>query len=184
MRAFLEYLLFTATRGATSRLRLLLFRVLGMKTGSRNRMDGTGRVRRCSQIEIGSYNAFSQGYCLWPDNHSHAGVRIRIGDWNYFNRNLMIDACGVVEIGNQNMFGPDVYITDSDHRFGPGATPNEEPMNVGEVKIGSRCWIGAKVVILKNVELGDGRVVGAGAVVTRSVAPGSVVAGVPARCIR
>jgi acetyltransferase-like isoleucine patch superfamily enzyme len=96
----------------------------------------------------------------------------------------MIDACGVVEIGNQNMFGPDVYITDSDHRFGPGATPSEEPMNVGKVKVGSRCWIGAKVVILKNVELGDGCVVGAGAVVTRSVAPGSVVAGVPARCIR
>lgn len=184
MRSFFEYLLFTATRGAASRLRLVLFRVLGMKAGSRNRMEGAGRVRRCSQIEMGSYNAFAQGYYLWPDDHSYAGVRIRIGNWNYFNRNLMIDACGLVEIGNQNMFGPDVYITDSNHRFGPGVIPNEQPMNVGKVKIGSRCWIGAGVVILKNVELGDGCVVGAGAVVTRSVAPGIVVAGVPARCIR
>jgi maltose O-acetyltransferase len=93
----------------------------------------------------------------------------------------MIDACGLIEIGDQNMFGPDVYITDSNHRFGPGLVLNEQPMNIGKVKIGSRCWIGAKVVILKDVELGDGCVVGAGSVVTKSVPPGAVVVGVPAK---
>ena len=96
----------------------------------------------------------------------------------------MIDACGLIEIGDKNMFGPDVYVTDSNHRFGPGLVPHEQPMNLGKVKIGSRCWIGAKAVILKDVELGDGCVVGAGSVVTRSVPPGAVVAGVPAVVIR
>ena len=166
-----------------SRLRLALYRFFGMKTGTRNRMEGLGRVRRCSQIEIGSYNSFTQGCWLWPINEDYGGVRIRIGDRNYFNRNLMIDACGLIEIGSHNMFGPDVYITDSNHRVGTGLKPNEQPMDVGRVKIGDRCWIGAKVVILKDVELGDGCIVGAGAVVTRSVAPGSVVAGVPAQCL-
>jgi maltose O-acetyltransferase len=183
MRNLLEYLLLTASRGAASRVRLAVYRLLGMKTGARNRIEGLGRVRRCSQIEIGSYNAFTQGCWLWPDNQNYEGVRIRIGNRNYFNRNLMIDACGLVEIGNHNMFGPDVYIADSNHKFGPGLKPNEQPMDVGRVKIGNRCWIGAKVVILKDVELGDGCVVGAGAVVTKSVAPGSVVAGVPAQCL-
>lgn len=183
MRSLLEYLLLTASRGVASRLRMAVYRLLGMKTGACNRMEGHGRVRRCSQIEIGSYNAFTQGCWLWPNDQNYEGVRIRIGNRNYFNRNLMIDACGLVEIGNQNMFGPDVYITDSNHRFGPGLIPNEQAMDVGRVKIGSCCWIGAKVVILKDVELGDGCVVGAGAVVTRSVAPGSVVAGVPAQCL-
>lgn len=183
MRNLLEYLLLTASRGAASRVRLGVYRLLGMKTGARNRIEGHGRVRRCSQIEIGSYNAFTQGCWLWPDNQNYEGVRIRIGNRNYFNRNLMIDACGLVEIGNQNMVGPDVYITDSNHRFGSDLAPNEQPMDVGKVKIGNRCWIGAKVVILKDVELGDGCVVGAGAVVTRSVAPGSIVAGVPAQCL-
>jgi maltose O-acetyltransferase len=171
----------TVTRGVASRLRLTLYRSLGMKAGVHNRMEGLGRVRRCSQIEIGSYNAFTQGCWLWPDNQNYEGVRIRIGNRNYFNRNLMIDACGLVEIGNQNMVGPDVYITDSNHRFGSGLAPNEQPMDTGKVKIGNRCWIGAKVVILKDVELGDGCIVGAGSVVTKSVAPGSVVAGVPAQ---
>jgi len=181
MRNLLEYLLLTASRGAASRVRLAVYRLLGMKTGARNRIEGLGRVRRCSQIEIGSYNAFTQGCWLWPDNQKYEGVRIRIGNRNYFNRNLMIDACGLVEIGNQNMVGPDVYITDSNHRFGSGLAPNEQPMDAGKVKIGNRCWIGAKVVILKDVELGDGCIVGAGSVVTKSVAPGSVVAGVPAQ---
>ena len=164
-----------------SRLRVALYRFLGMKTGAHNRMEGLGRVRRCSQIEIGSYNSFVQGFWLWPNDEDYEGVRIRIGSRNYFNRNLMIDSCGLVEIGDHNMFGPDVYITDSNHNFGPGLKPNEQPMNVGRVKIGNSCWIGARVVILKDVELGDGCVVGAGAVVTRSVEPGSVVAGVPAK---
>jgi acetyltransferase-like isoleucine patch superfamily enzyme len=181
MRNLLEYLLLTASHGIVSRLRLAVYQFLGMKAGARNRMEGLGRVRRCSQIEIGSYNAFTQGCWLWPIDADYGGIRIRIGDRNYFNRNLMIDACGLVEIGDHNMFGPDVYITDSNHKVGPGLKPNEQPMDIGRVKIGNCCWIGAKVVILKDVELGDGCVVGAGSVVTRSVAPGSVVVGVPAQ---
>jgi maltose O-acetyltransferase len=93
----------------------------------------------------------------------------------------MVDSCGSVEIGDHNMFGPDVYITDSNHQFGLGLTPGEKPMDRGKVVIGNRCWIGAKVVILKGARLGDGCVVAAGAVVTRSVEANQVVAGVPAR---
>lgn len=179
-----EYLLLRASRGAASRLRLMFYRRLGMQMGNQNRLEGGGRVRRCSQIAIGSYNTFSQGAWLWPVDTAYDGVRIRIGDGNYFNRNLMIDACGLVEIGNNNMFGPDIYIADSNHAYGPGLCPKEQPMSVGRVKIGKGCWIGAKAVILKDVELGDGCVVAAGAVVTRSVSPGAVVGGVPARILK
>jgi maltose O-acetyltransferase len=177
----IEPLLLRIPRGAMSRLRLSVYRVLGMRQGKKNRMEGGGRVRRCSQIAIGDNNAFTQGCWLWPEDTDFAGIRIRIGNSNYFNRNLMIDACGSVEIGDRNMFGPDVYITDSDHQFRDGFGPGELPMNRGTVVIGDRCWIGAKAVILKGVKLGDGCVVAAGAVVTRSVEAGEVVAGVPAR---
>ena len=169
--------------GATSRVRLLVYRRLGMRLGKRNRMEGGGRVRRCNQIAIGDYNAFTQGCWLWPEDTDYNGVRIRIGNSNYFNRNLMIDACRSVEIGDFNMIGPDVYITDSNHQTANGLGPGELPMDRGTVVIGSRCWIGAKAVILKDVELGDGCIVAAGAVVTRSVGPGQIVAGVPARPI-
>jgi acetyltransferase-like isoleucine patch superfamily enzyme len=157
--------------------------MFGMVQGVGNRMEGKGRVRRCKQISIGDYNAFTEGCWLWPDDVNYERARIKIGSSNYFNRNVMIDACGFVEIGDQNMIGPDVYITDSDHRFGHGLVPGAEPMQRGEVFIGSRCWIGAKAIILKGARLEDGCVVAAGAVVNRPVQAGQVVAGVPARPI-
>lgn len=141
-------------------------------------------MRRCAQIEIGDLNAFTQGCWLWPEDLPREGVRIRIGNRNYFNRNLMIDACGLVEIGDDNMFGPDVYITDSNHRTAHDVSPKALDMDRGAVRVGNNCWIGAKAVILKDVTLGDGCVVAAGAVVTRSVPPGQIVAGVPALPIR
>lgn len=170
-------------RGLASRARLFAYRCLGLKAGQRNRMEA-GRCRRLANIVMGDYNAFTSGCWLWPQNTDFNGVRIRIGDHNYFNRNVMIDACGYVEIGDHNMFGPDIYITDSNHRFGLDITPASQPMSDGIVKIGNRCWIGARAIILKDVVLGDYCVVAAGAVVTKSFPAGSVIAGVPARLLR
>ena len=177
-----EPLLLTAPRGLMSRFRIFFYRLLGLKAGRRNRMEAV-RCRRLSQIEIGEYNSFTSGCQLWPLESDYDDIRIRIGNKNYFNRNVMIDACGYIEIGDENMFGPDIYITDSNHTSSLGVSPHTQPMNAGRVRIGNGCWIGAKAVILKDVELGDYCVVGAGAVVTKSFPPGSVIAGVPARLI-
>ncbi len=179
----IERVLLKTPRGLMSRLRLSLCRALGMRMGKKNRMEGGGRFRRLNQIEIGDFNDFTQGCCLLPEDKASESVRIRIGSRNYFNRNVLIDAYGLIKIGSDNLFGPDVYITDSNHRFGMDIAPGLMPMDAGQVTIGNRCWIGAKAVILKDVTLGDGCVVGAGAVVTKSFPEGSVVAGVPARLI-
>lgn len=181
--AHFEPYLLKSSRGLSSRIRVWCYRRLGLKAGPRNRMEAV-RCRRLSQIEIGNYNAFTEGCWLWPEDASYDGVRIRIGDRNYFNRNVMIDACGYVEIGSDNMFGPDIYITDANHRFGYGLLPAQQAMEAGRVKIGNGCWIGAKAVILKDVELGDHCVVGAGAVVTKSFPTGSVITGVPASLLK
>ena len=169
-------------RGLMSRLRLWAYRQLGLRAGARNRLEKI-RCRRLAQIKLGENNAFTEGCWLWPIDAPYDGIRIRIGNSNYFNRDVMIDACGYVEIGDENMFGPDIYITDSNHTFGHTISPSAQPMQVGYVKIGNRCWIGAKAIILKDVELGNCCVVAAGAVVTRSFPAYSVVAGVPAKLI-
>lgn len=169
-------------QGLASRFRVALYRSLGLRSGRPIRIE-RGRIRRCAQIEIGRNNAFSAGWQLWPLDAPHDGIRIRIGNDNYFNRNVFIDACGLIEIGDENQFGPDVYITDSNHRHGPGLVGRREGMDVGTVRIGDGCWIGAKAIILKNVVLGDRCIVGAGAVVTKCFPADSVIVGVPARLI-
>ena len=178
-----EYLLFRARYGLASRLRASAYRLLGCKIGPRCRLEAI-RLRRPSQIKIGSDNSFASGCWLFPEDSDFSGARISIGNRNFFNRDVMIDACGLVEIGDHNMFGPGVYIGDSNHAMEDGRWVADCPMQTRPVRIGNGCWIGVQAVILSGVELGDRCIVAAGAVVTKSVPPGSTVAGVPARTIR
>lgn len=66
----------------------------------------------------------------------------------------------------------------------PGAGKDGHPHTKGETRIGNDVWIGYRAVILSGVTLGDGVVVGAGAVVTKDAPPYSIVAGNPAKVIR
>ncbi|MDQ8004879.1 MAG: acyltransferase [Pedobacter sp.] len=180
MKYFIESLFFRIPNSIKSRFKILIYRFLGARIGKKNRFE-KGLLRRATQIEITDHNTFTSTYKLWPEDTAFSGKRIIIGSYNYFNKNMMLDACGMIQIGDYNMFGPDVYITDSNHTFGDGISPQKAPMQRGKVKIGNHCWIGAKTIILKDVELGDYCVVGAGSVVTKSFPNGSIIGGVPAK---
>ncbi|MBJ7326566.1 MAG: hypothetical protein JHC52_04385 [Chthoniobacterales bacterium] len=65
-----------------------------------------------------------------------------------------------------------------------GTLIRDVPDELLPTKIGRDVWIGANAVILGGVTIGDGAVVAAGAVVTKDVEAGAVVAGVPARLLR
>ena len=179
----IETLLLRTSYGLMSRLRILLYRMLGMRIGARCRLERI-RVRRPKQIRLGRFNAITEGSWLWPNDLAFDGVRIDIGEYNYFNRDVFIDACGLVKIGNHNMIGPGTYITDSNHTTLPGRWVGECPMKIGTVVIGNGCWIGTKAVILSNVNLGDRCIVAAGSIVAQSFPAGSVIGGNPARLIR
>lgn len=183
MRGKLEMLLFRIWPGLLSRIRIGAYRMLGMRVGTRCRFEKI-RIRRPAQISVGPGNAISEGCWLWPVDAPHDDVRIRIGENNYFNRDCMLDACGLIEIGDRNMFGPGVYITDSNHSTNVDQWVADAPMKVGRVQIGNGCWIGTRAVILKDVVLGDRCVVAAGAVVTKSFPRLSLIGGIPARLLR
>jgi acetyltransferase-like isoleucine patch superfamily enzyme len=183
LQRFLQDLLLRRRVSLASRFRVILYRALGMKIESRNRLERI-RVRRPSQIELGPSNAFADGCWLWPIDAEYDGIRIRIGASNFFNRDVTIDACNRVTIGNRNMFGPGVFITDSNHTMPKEGWVSDGPMDLGEVSIGNGCWIGAGASILKDVILGDRCIVAAGAVVTRSFPADSTVGGIPARFLK
>lgn len=92
-------------------------------------------------------------------------------------------------IGKKVIFGPKPTIITGDHRIdviGKYIADSHEklPENDAPVTIEDDVWCGANVTILKGVTIGRGTVVAAGAVVTKSFPPYSIIGGVPARLLK
>ena len=91
-----------------------------------------------------------------------------------------------IEIGDRVAIGAGATVYDSDfHPLDPAARDRGDVSQVGvaPVVIESDVWLSARCMVLKGVTIGRGAVVGAGAVVTKDVPPGTIVAGVPARVV-
>lgn len=103
------------------------------------------------------------------------GAVINIGA--KIGKNTMIDMNAI--LGGRAEVGENSHI-------GAGAVLSGviEPANATPVRVGNNVLVGANAVILEGVQIGDNAVVAAGSVVTKDVAPGDVVAGVPARVIK
>ncbi len=106
-----------------------------------------------------------------------------VGSACWFNAGSTFDATDAIVIGDRVRIGPEVLVLTSGHHFGDHAE-RAGLVSRAPVSIGSGVWLGARVIILPGVSIGDGAVVAAGAVVTRPVPADQLVAGVPARPIR
>lgn len=111
------------------------------------------------------------------------GMNIHLGDEVYFNTGCVILDCARVEIGTKTLLGPCVQIYTAIHPLDP-AERAAQMETAKPVVLGRNVWIGGGAILLPGVTVGDNAVVGAGSVVTRDVAAGTVVAGNPARLIR
>jgi len=109
---------------------------------------------------------------------------IVMGGFGYIGKGATI--CEKVVIGNYTMLATDVSIVGGDHLFDKVGYPivfSGRP-KLENTNIGNDVWVGHRVIIKAGIEIGDGSIIAAGSVVTKSVPPCSIVAGVPARLIR
>ena len=125
-----------------------------------------------------SENAFvnPQFYCDYGD-------RIEVGKDFFANYNCTIIDTGMVRIGNNCQFAPNVGIYTAGHPVHP-ATRNTLYEYGFDITIGDNVWIGANTIVLPGVTIGSNTVIGAGSVVNRNIPEWSVAAGNPCRVIR
>ena len=109
---------------------------------------------------------------------------ITLGCNSVINNNTSIVANSRITIGSRCLIGDGVVIFDSDFHHIDPILRNEGNGEVSPVTIGDNVWIGSRAMILKGVEIGENSVIGAMSVVSKSVPPNTVAAGVPCRALR
>jgi acetyltransferase-like isoleucine patch superfamily enzyme len=106
---------------------------------------------------------------------------VSFGDNIYIAPNFHISARNL-EIANNVLIGPNLLLECDDHIFrnvGHTIWSKRQERDVGFVKIEDDVWIGGNVTILKNVKIGEGCIIGAASVVTKSLPPYSICVGSP-----
>jgi acetyltransferase-like isoleucine patch superfamily enzyme len=122
------------------------------------------------------------GFCfIYPGARLVHTYGLSVGKLFNINTGAHIDARGGITIGNYVAIGPNAVIVSSNHTW---ANPDIPFLLQGHVKgpvtIGHEVWIGANTTILPNVQIADGTIVAAGAVVTKNTEPNTIVGGIPA----
>jgi Acetyltransferase (isoleucine patch superfamily) len=119
-----------------------------------------------------------------PPLHSNmGGHHVHFGRNIYANYNLTLVDDTHIYVGDYTMFGPNVTIATAGHPILPELRQRGLQYNM-PVRIGKNCWLGAGVIILPGITIGDDVVVGAGSVVTKDIPSGVVAVGNPCRILR
>ena len=136
------------------------------------------REKERAHIIKALYGKIEEPFTIHSPFHCDFGKHITIGKNFVANFNLTILDEAMVTIGDNVFIGPNCGIYTINHALLP------EQRNIGimralPVTIGNNVWLGANVVILPGVTIGDGCVIGAGSVVTRSLPPFTLATGNP-----
>lgn len=141
---------------------------------------GTGGITFGDRVSIGAYSRVIISTTLGdPGRYIRLGNRVGIGEFAY------LGGAGGLSIGDDCIMGQYVSFHPENHRFDDPTQPIRlQGVRRDPIHIGPNCWLGSKVTVLSGVRLGEGCIVAAGAVVTKSFPANSIIGGVPARLLR
>ena len=113
----------------------------------------------------------------WGGKHCHFGKNV------YANFNLTCVDDTHIYVGEYTMLGPNVVLASAGHPILPELREKIYQYNM-PIHIGKNCWLGAGVIVLPGITIGDGSVIGAGSVVTKDIPAGVIAVGNPCRVLR
>lgn len=125
-----------------------------------------------------------EGCYIEPPFHANfGGKHCHWGNNVYANFNLTMVDDTHIYVGDNTMLGPNVVLATAGHPILPSLREKAYQYNA-PVRIGKNCWLGAGVIVLPGVTIGDNAVIGAGSVVTKDIPANVVAAGNPCRILR
>ena len=120
-------------------------------------------------------------FTLWTPFYTDFGANIRVGKNVFVNHACTFMDRGGITVGDDVFIGPRVCLITENHGIEP---PLRRTLTSKAIRIERGVWIGAGVIVLPGVRVGENAVIGAGSVVTHDVPANVVVAGNPAKVIR
>ncbi|MBQ9730956.1 MAG: sugar O-acetyltransferase [Bacilli bacterium] len=118
-----------------------------------------------------------------PFHSNHGGRHVHFGNNVYANFNLTCVDDTHIYVGDNTMLGPNVVLATAGHPIEPSLREQGYQYNM-PIHIGKNCWLGAGVIVLPSVSIGDNSVIGAGSVVTKDIPANVVAFGNPCKIIR
>lgn len=146
----------------------------GVRIGARTFIGRNIRVVFPQNIAIGRNCVVGEGVRFWCER---AGAELHIEDHVEIGRHSVIDFSGGLTIGRNSLISEDVLVYTHDHGYDPRSQPRARPLVIGR-----DVWIGARAIILPSVNsIGDGAIVGAGAIVSRDISSNDICVAAQAR---
>jgi acetyltransferase-like isoleucine patch superfamily enzyme len=134
------------------------------------------------QVSLGADCVIESDTSFKFDGPWRSGPSIILGDRVFLGRGCEFNIQEGITIADEAAIASGCKFIDHDHGIA-GTRLDETPGRKGRITIGRNVWLGANVIVLRGVSIGDSAVVGAGGVVTKNIPAGEVWAGIPARRI-
>lgn len=145
---------------------------------------GLGDEERMEELLPLMFAEVGEGTFIQPPFYANwGGANVHLGEWVYANFNLTLTDDGNIYIGDRTMIGPNCTIVTAGHPIYPSLREDVQQYNM-DVHIGRNVWLGAGVIVLPGVTIGDNTVIGAGSVVTKDIPSNVVAFGNPCRIYR
>lgn len=165
---------------AMDRFRASLWRLRGATLGRGVKIGPRAMIRKPWNVRMGDYSIVEANAYF---NVAKESGSVTVGERSFVGYGAELNSIQGIEVGDSVLIAPYCFISDHNHRYLKGKPIARQGCDAERVVIESDVWLGCGVVVLMGVRIGEGAVVGAGAVVTKDVGPYSVCVGAPARCI-
>ncbi len=141
------------------------------------------RISWPHQVAIGINCIFEPNINFKYDGPWMSGPTIIIGNTSFIGNNCEFNINEGITIGNDVLIASGCKFIDHDHGINTNKLMREQIGTRNKITIGNDVWLGCNVIVLKGVAIGDGAIVAAGAVVTKSIPGYEIWGGVPAKKI-